>query len=161
MSAWRLAGSGGSLGWDALRSLTVVLQKRSSDLRTTMWRTPFHAHTNASVVYCKSPLALATTALRAFGSLKKILYFQLMDRQNLRLPISLQILSYHSCHFGTRLCGFTYSWDMDRQNMFCSAHSVYPFLKNVCGHSILNQKGLEFEGFRPFSGLRAFVSGIE
>ena len=34
-----------------------------------------------------------------------------------------------------------------------SAHSVYPFLKNVCGHSILKQKGLEFEGFRPFLAL--------
>ena len=95
-----------------------------------------------------------------FAASNKILYFQLMDRQNLSLPISLQILSYHSSHFGTRLCGFTHSWEMDRQNVCCSAHSVYPYLKNVCGHSILNQKWLEFEGFRPFFGFTAFMSGL-
>ena len=60
-----------------------------------------------------------------FAASKKFLYFQLMDRQNLSLPISLQILSYHSSHFGTRLCGFTHSLEMDRQNVCCSAHSVY------------------------------------
>ena len=115
------------------------------------WKTTLSVKTSLQKGQCKDQLM----GSRIVEFATPIFFLYWID--NLSLPISLQILSYHSSHFGTR----TPSWEMDRPNVCCSAHSVYPFLKNVCGHSILDQMGLEFEGFRPFLGLRAFLSGLE
>ena len=40
-------------------------------------------------------------------------------------------------HFNTRLWGCTHFWEMDGQNVCCSANSVHPFLKNVWGLSYI------------------------